>query len=199
MGTPKEWLSFEGEPMLVRVVRLVSAVFRPIVVAARPGQQLPPLPDEVEIARDRHIEVGPLGGIEAAMTTLVGRVDAAFIAGCDHPFLASAFLSTLAAALGDARAVVPTEPGRIHALPGIYRIDTLPILVDLLREGDHRVQAYATRCAARRIELAELQSVDPELLSLRNLNTPELHKQFLGGCESTSESACPDQRRRNEC
>ena len=109
MGTPKEWLDVDGEPMLTRVVRIVGAVFSPVIVAARPGQTLPPFPVGVEVVLDRVADVGPLAGIEAALSSLEGRTDAAFITGCDHPFLTQAFLRQLAEALEDDAAAVPGE------------------------------------------------------------------------------------------
>ena len=44
MGRPKALLPFGPEVMLERVVRILSAVARPIVVVAAPDQELPPLP-----------------------------------------------------------------------------------------------------------------------------------------------------------
>ena len=50
---PAEVLLFGDESMLGRVVRLVAEVVDPVVVAATPGQPLPPLPEEVRIVHDR--------------------------------------------------------------------------------------------------------------------------------------------------
>ena len=52
MGRAKAWLPFAGETMLARVVRLLSEVVRPIVVVAAPGQDVPPVPADVELVRD---------------------------------------------------------------------------------------------------------------------------------------------------
>lgn len=170
MGRPKEWLDFEGEPMLSRVVRIVGSVCRPVVVAARPGQALPPLSAGVEIVLDRFDDVGPLAGIETALSSLVGRADAAFVTGCDHPHLSPAFLLRLVESLGDAAAIVLSDAGGIRPLPGIYRVDSLPTLRGLLDEGEHRVHIFAERIGARPIEVEDLRIVDSNLDSLQNLN-----------------------------
>ena len=57
MGLPKLSLPFGPELMLPRVVRLVRAglglAATPIVVVAAPDQELPPLPVDVRVVRDR--------------------------------------------------------------------------------------------------------------------------------------------------
>ena len=52
MGLSKATLPFGPELMLLRVVRLLSSVAQPIVVVAASGQDLPPLPSGVILARD---------------------------------------------------------------------------------------------------------------------------------------------------
>src|SRR3954447_9630347 len=52
MGRPKAWLPFDGEPMLVRVVRLISEGVGPLMVVAARGKEVPPLPADVEVVRD---------------------------------------------------------------------------------------------------------------------------------------------------
>src|SRR5579875_1511202 len=75
MGRPKAWLPFGPERLLQRVVRLVGAVARPIVVVAAPGQDLPDLPAEVGIVRDPVAGRGPLAGLAAGLAAFAGRAD----------------------------------------------------------------------------------------------------------------------------
>src|SRR3954451_246386 len=83
MGFPKALLPFGPELMLQRVVRLLSEVVSPIVVVAAPGQELPELPADIMLARDEREGRGPLEGLLAGLTPLVGRVDAAYATSCD--------------------------------------------------------------------------------------------------------------------
>ena len=76
MGVPKATLPFGPETMLQRVVRLLGTVASPIVVVAARNQPLPPLPDEVRIARDEREAKGPLEGIRAGLSALPPSVDA---------------------------------------------------------------------------------------------------------------------------
>src|SRR5579871_383742 len=83
MGRPKVWLPFGEELMLPRVVRLLREVVAPIVVVAAPGQDLPPLPRDVEIGRDTQRGRGPLQGLVAGLEALRDRVDFVYLSSCD--------------------------------------------------------------------------------------------------------------------
>ncbi|RME40999.1 MAG: molybdenum cofactor guanylyltransferase, partial [Planctomycetota bacterium] len=52
MGRDKAWLPFGPETLLQRMVRIVGEVASPLLVAARPDQELPHLPPEVRAVHD---------------------------------------------------------------------------------------------------------------------------------------------------
>src|SRR3954464_10860020 len=83
MGKPKAWLPFGDELMLPRVVRILREVVEEVVVVAAPGQEVPPLPGEVQIVRDEVEGRGPLGGLAAGLAALEGKADAAYLSSCD--------------------------------------------------------------------------------------------------------------------
>ena len=92
MGQPKAWLPFGNEFLLPRVVRILREVVDPVIVVAAPGQELPPLPTEVEIVRDREEGLGPLNGLASGLAALLDRVDAVYLSSCDVPFLRPEFV-----------------------------------------------------------------------------------------------------------
>ncbi len=92
MGRPKAWLPFGDELMLPRVARILREVVDPIVVVAAPGQDVPPLPEDVAIVRDEVEGKGPLGGLAAGLAALSGKVDAAYLSSCDVPLLKPEFV-----------------------------------------------------------------------------------------------------------
>src|SRR5438128_2198323 len=95
MGRPKAWLPFGAELMLPRVVRILSEVVSPIVVVAAPGQDVPPVPAEIEIVHDPEPGRGPLRGLSTGLAALGERADAAYPSSCDVPFLRPAFVRRL--------------------------------------------------------------------------------------------------------
>src|SRR5262245_16438496 len=96
MGRPKAWLPFGGEPMLVRVLRVLGQCCSPLVAVAAPGQDLPPLPEGVQVARDPERGRGPLQGLAAGLEALAGQAEAAYVSSCDVPFLSAAFVERMA-------------------------------------------------------------------------------------------------------
>src|SRR5437588_9723347 len=111
MGRPKAWLPVGDEFMLQRVVRLVGEAVAPVVVVAAPGQEVPPLPEDVAVVRDRVEGRGPLMGLAAGLAALAQSADAAFVTGCDAPLLRPAFVRHLIDQLGRASVCVPSVAG----------------------------------------------------------------------------------------
>jgi molybdopterin-guanine dinucleotide biosynthesis protein A len=69
------------------------------------------------------------------------------------------------------RAVVPAVSGWRHPLAAAYRVDVLREAQAMFAEDRLRMMELLDRVAACEISAEELMSCDPELLSLRNLNT----------------------------
>jgi molybdopterin-guanine dinucleotide biosynthesis protein A len=177
MGRPKAWLPVGGEFMLARVARLLRGAVEPVVVVAAQGQDLPPLPGDIEVVRDEQEGQGPLGGLAAGLTALAGRCDAAYLSACDAPFLRAAFVRAVVRPVPVA--AVPRVGGRLHPLAAVYRVEVLPAVRAMLARGERRMTALFELVPARVIEADELRAADPELASLRNLNTPEEYAATL--------------------
>lgn len=179
MGKSKAHLMFGKETLLQRIVRIVSRVVDPVVVVAAPGQLLPDLPREVRIVRDREEGLGPLSGIVGGLEALVGQADAAFVSSCDVPFLQPGFVKIVIAELDHGSVVVPEVDGRLHPLTAAYGIECLPFGQQLLREGRLRPVFLCDLLPTIRVPAEQIATVDPRLLSLRNLNTPEDYERAL--------------------
>lgn len=179
MGRPKAWLPFGGEVMLARVVRLLGEAVGPVVVVAAPDQEVPPLPPEVEIVRDDEKGRGPLQGLAAGLAALGGRADAAYLSSCDVPFLRPAFVRRLAELLGDHHICVPHVGDYHHPLAAVYRLEVADAVAHLLVEDRLRPFFLFERVPTRVVRAEELADVDPDLRTLRNLNTPEDYEAAL--------------------
>lgn len=172
MGRPKAWLRCGREYLLQHVVRLVSEVVDPVVVASRPEQHLPPLPKGVHCVADAIQDAGPLAGIAAGCGALVERCEAAFVVACDQPLLRPQFIARLIELLEDDEAVVPMRGGRLHPLTALYRLGTRHIVTDMLQTRTLRVTSFAERCSARIVCENDFADCDPRLESLCNFNDP---------------------------
>jgi molybdenum cofactor guanylyltransferase len=173
MGVPKATLPFGPETMLQRVVRLLGTVVSPIVVVAAREQSLPQLPDDVAVTRDEREQRGPLEGLRAGLKALPNSVEVAYITSCDVPLLEPAFVTRMVELLGDHDIAVMEIDGFPHPLSAVYRRDTLPHVEALLEQDKLRPVFLFDAVRTRRVRPEEMLSVDPQLRTLRNLNTRE--------------------------
>ncbi len=179
MGRSKAWLSIAGELMLPRIVRILRVAVTPVVVVAAEDQERAPLPEGVEVVRDEERGRGPLQGLAAGLAALQGRAEAAFASSCDVPFLRPAFVQRMIELLGSAHICVPMTGGYYHPLAAVYRTEVLTVVHQLLQENRLRPAHLFDWAPTRVVEATELVDVDPLLMSLRNVNTPEEYEQAL--------------------
>ena len=179
MGVPKATLPFGPETMLQRVVRLLRTVVAPIVVVAAREQILPELPDDTLVTRDEREQRGPLEGLRAGLRALPDSVDIAYVTSCDVPLLVPGFVTRAIELLGDHDIAVMEIDGFAHPLSAVYRRTTLPHVESLLAEDKLRPVFLFDAVRTRRVQTAEMTSVDPELRTLRNLNTREDYLEAL--------------------
>jgi molybdenum cofactor guanylyltransferase len=172
-------LEFGPETMLQRVIRLLSAVVDPIVAVAAREQVLPELPSGVLVTRDEREQRGPLEGLRAGLKALPDSVERAYVTSCDVPLLVPEFVSRMIELMGDHDIAVMELDGFPHPLSAVYTRDVLPKVESLLAEDRLRPVFLFDAMRTRRVRREEMVSVDPELRTLRNLNTREDYLQAL--------------------
>jgi len=193
MGRDKASLPFGPETMLERMVRLVGESVAParIVVVASPDQPLPLLPAPVRVTLDRTPDAGPLEGLAAGLAALGGLADAAFATSCDAPLLVPAFITRMFELLdgGDWQIAAPQGEEYAHPLGAAYRLSVFPEAERLLAEDRRSLQGLLASVPTRRVPLADLQDIDQELASLKNVNTPEAYDAALRAAGFMRDSA----------
>jgi len=172
-------LPFGPERLLQRVVRLLRQAVGEIVVVAAPGQQLPELAPGVRIVYDRAEGRGPMEGLSQGLSSLPRDVEAAYVTGCDVPFLVPGFVVRLAELLGDHAIAVPVSEGYHQPLAAVYRREVAAVSERLLKAGERCPLALFDVVPTRSVTLAELADADPELATLQNLNRPEEYLSSL--------------------
>ncbi len=180
MGRAKLTLPFGPETMLARVVRLLGEACEPVVVVAATDGPLPQLPDSVLLARDRRADRGPLEGLAAGLQTLGDRAAAAFVCACDVPLLLPQFVRRMVELSEGCDVAVPHIDGLHEPLAAVYHTSVLPHVDALLGEDRLRLAHLFDRVRTRHVTAEELSDVDPQLRSLRNVNSPaEYHAALL--------------------
>jgi molybdenum cofactor guanylyltransferase len=179
MGRSKATLPFGPQTMLERIVERIQPAVDAVLVVAAVGQELPvPLP-HTRLVYDEEYDRGPLGGLASALAALGSEVDAVFVTACDSPFVMPGFASRLFELLGDADVSVPHVGGRIHPLTAVYRTSILPVVRDQLAHSRLRMIDLIALLPTRRVVQDELADADPEMQSLRNVNTREEYELAL--------------------
>ncbi len=178
MGTSKALLPFGPETMLQRVVRLLNTVVSPIVVVAASDQPLPDLPPAVIVTRDEREGRGPLEGLRAGLKALPPDVDRAYVTSCDVPLLEPGFVRQMLDLAEGCDIAVMEIDGFTHPLSAVYRRGTLPHVEDLLAHDRLRPAFLFEAVNTRRVSPAQM-TADPELRTLRNINTRDDYEQAL--------------------
>jgi len=178
MGRSKALLPFGPETMLQRVVRLLGSVVQPIVAVAAVDQVLPALPASVIVTRDERGGRGPLEGLRAGLKALPPEIEGAYVTSCDVPLLVPGFVGQMLDLTEGFDIAVMEIDGFAHPLSAVYCRTPLPYIEDLLARDRLRPAFLFDAVRTRRVTPAEITS-DPDLRTLRNLNTPEDYQRAL--------------------
>lgn len=169
MGRPKALLLFDGEPLIIHIVRALEGLFGDTVVVAAPEQELPPL--SVTLVRDEVAYQGPVGGIYYGLRA--AKRERVFVTSCDVPFLSPLLISFLVSQASNYDVVVPQWKDRFQPLHAVYRRSVAPLLEEQLKHGELRPIFLFDKVRTRKISEDEIRRFDPEGLSFLNMNTSE--------------------------
>jgi molybdopterin-guanine dinucleotide biosynthesis protein A len=186
MGASKPHLDWHGSTLLYRMTRLLSrAVVGPIIVVAAPGQELPELPEDVLVVDDPVEGRGPLQGIAAGLNAAAQHQALAFICSTDMPFLHPAFIQRVLTLMEDAEVSLPVIGGYRQPLAAAYRTELGERAADLLEKGAKTPGELFAETVVRQLTAEDLLAdddvahSDPDLTSVRNLNTREEYDAAL--------------------
>jgi len=105
-------------------------------------------------------------------------VESAYVTSCDVPLLEPAFVREMLDFASGYDIAVMEIDGFPHPLSAVYRRSVLPPVEDLLAANQLRPVFLFDRVKTRRVRPAEI-TADPELRTLRNLNTADEYQQAL--------------------
>ena len=180
MGRPKAWLPFGDEFLLQRIVRIVGEAVGKVIVVAAKDQAIPPLPEHARRVDDQIADQGPLGGLAAGLTAVESDCDAVFLTACDVPFLSSSFICRLIDSLSDPSFEAATPfSDRLHPLTSAFRVSARSVIEKQLAESRLRIRELFDVLPTRILQHETFLDIDPNLESLRNINTPDDYTQAL--------------------
>lgn len=176
MGSDKALLDWRGQPLLMHGVEVLRAAGARVFLA--PGST--PRYDEFGLpsALDRQPNLGPLAGLEAALSHAAAQAAnpeqaLLFVLACDMPHASPLVFEALSAGLADADACLLRGPSGQEPLFAVYRLRVLEHVRTALDRGRRRMDAFH-----RAIQLAfvDVESLPPAAYA-SNLNTLEDYRE----------------------
>jgi molybdopterin-guanine dinucleotide biosynthesis protein A len=140
------------------------------------------LDDTVLFVPDAYPGGGALGGIATGLRQCPTW---AIVVACDLPLLNPALLTYLCTLVNEEtatrplrwQAIVPRVAGYAQTLHALYHRSLLPHFEANLAQGELRIHRLLPAVQTRWVDEAELRTLDPDLHSFFNANTPEEWQQ----------------------
>ena len=175
MGSNKAFLPLPGKDRLTFIEQLVSTLTplcaETILVARDAADAANYTLPGVQIVTDRIPDQGPLMGLYSGLSAI--HTQRALVVAVDMPFILPALVTFLLTQPRSGSLLVPLVNNVPQVLLALYPRAILPLIEQLLQQGRHDPRSLLRVTPVQYIEEAQLRSVDPELRSFTNVNTPE--------------------------
>jgi molybdenum cofactor cytidylyltransferase len=179
MGEPKQLLSFQGQPLVVRAAcaALESAAWPVIVVLGAHAEKVRPLlaPLPVLLVDNAAWAEGMASSLRAGLTALMRfslSLDGALIGLCDQPYFSPSVIAQLRAAWCAPDGIAAARYAERTAVPALFSRCYFPELLALTgAEGARRVLVQHAACVTA-VDLPELAF---------DIDTPADYQQLLAG------------------
>ncbi len=182
LGIPKAYLKVNGVRLLDTIIGHLSRIF-PHVMVVSGEYDLLQLPSDVEAVKDLYPSLGPIGGLITALKHL--KTEWILMTGCDYPMLKPElvrYIAQKAVENPDYDLIIPFVQGHFQVLHASYNRRIEPIVQHRIEEGRFSIKSIIkfTNIKTLVLQEDEIRSIDPQLTSFINLNTPqELEKYNL--------------------
>jgi molybdopterin-guanine dinucleotide biosynthesis protein A len=171
LGKDKSLLLLDGEPLLARVVRRLSALSDDLIVMTNDPARYEPLALPARLVSDERPGVGVLMGLYTGLK--VASYSRALAVACDMPFLNLPLLRYMVPLADGYDVVVPQQNGFLEPLHAIYGKNCLPAMLRRLKQGRRQIISFFDDVRVRCVGQADIDRFDPLHLSFLNVNTPE--------------------------
>lgn len=166
MGTDKALLLVQDEPLLKRMIRLISPFCKTIAIS---GQNIEYTGFNVEMVPDLYTERGPISGIVSALNHTTTEWN--LLVGVDVPFINEELIQYLISCIGQYDCIIPEHEGGIEPLIGLYNKQIFPIIEEMISQGNYKLMRMLSKLNTRYVDCNGLSKQYPRLFF--NINRPE--------------------------
>ena len=169
-GSQKAFMPVDGKPIIAHIIRAFKDLFDEIIVVT--NSPLLYLHWNISIVKDIYPVRSSLTGIHAGL--FYTKTPYAFITACDTPFIQPALIQHILKNVQPTYdVVIPRTRAGFEPLCAVYSKRCLQRIDQLMLQKKHKIQSFFHTVTVKTISEATLRSIDPELLSFFNINTPQ--------------------------
>ena len=164
MGCDKALVKLDNERFIDRLTRELGGFHELIISAAKRGSY-----EELgyRVVYDEHGKIGPIEGIRRVLAE--AEADYVFVCAADMPFVTKELAEYLASYISsDHDCIVIADDEHIHPLCAVYSKTVLPVIEELIAEGNYRLREIFRRVRTKYVSL-KYTCFDPGCV--RNINT----------------------------
>lgn len=169
MGKNKAFLQVGGIPIIQRIYSLFEELFEEVLIITNERDLFANL--NAKTYNDLIPDCGALGGLYTGL--FYSLFPYSFCVACDMPFLRPSLIEFLLSKTEDYDAVVPRTHDGLQPLHAVYSKSCLTPIKELIDHGGLKIIDFYEKARVRVIDEIEFQSIDPNLDSFLNVNTPE--------------------------
>jgi len=180
MGQDKADLSLGEWTMLEHIIHRISPMSSIVVVVGKQAAQVKGRFPKVVFLEDEFPERGPLEGMRVGLRYLQESCQFAWVTPCDCPLVSLPLIQNMVSLAAGYDAVVAEIGSRICGIPAVYRpASVVETIESLLAEQQGSVRGLVSQLKTKWVDEAFVRSIDPQLYSFFNVNTPEDYQRLL--------------------
>ncbi len=177
-GKNKAFLEVDGVPVIQTAINTLGNIFKEVILVTNTPEDYQRYAKDCLIVRDLIKDIGPLGGIHAALSQTSKQ--AVFFIACDMPFLHNDLIVRQLALFNsvESDALVPRINSQIEPIHAVYRKSIKEKIETFLREGkDCSIRSFLTIV---NVSYFDLEDTSSNRKIFKNLNTPQDWEDLVG-------------------
>ena len=168
MGSNKALLPYRGGRFIVAIYRQLSLLCDDMLVVTNTPEQYAFL--NCRMVPDIHPGMGALAGLHAGLNH--SHTAHIFAVACDMPYLSDTLIRALIARRHRSDVIIPEGEQGLEPLHAVYSRTCLAAMEAALLSGKKRLVSFFPEVQVWKIPCRVVRTMDPELASFRNINTP---------------------------
>lgn len=176
-GLDKAFLEVDGQAIIDRILKSFQSLFSEIIIVSNKLESYPEIYQKYILTSDHYSEIGPLGGIHAAMEA--SHKPNLFIVSCDMPWVSKEAIEYIINkhAVINSEALIPSFEDKLEPLHAVYSRSTKQQLINHIETQENRsIRSFLKNIDSHFDSSQELKKY---LKSFRNINSPEDFNKYV--------------------